>query len=340
MDKATLENLEIFDWPNYAEAFNRADLLLGNGFSINLSPEFSYSSLFEEFLATCSGADRARFCAFRTGNFEAIQRELQAAERVNALFEIDSPQVTASIQLLRQGLIKAIREKHPQASAINKERIAALTKQLETFSNIFTLNYDLYLYHIIMAVRDRYGDPIDPIRFAYNDYFWSRDVDDARYLDFVNYQKYSFFKHAYYLHGALFLFPGPLNDKKLRRQDAKELIDCVAEQIALGNMPLFVSEGRWQEKVNVIMHSPYLRFAYEGLCGARRKVVIFGTSLAEEQDKHIIDALNARNRSLAVAIYVNDRSTDQLKSETHAFRSKFPRHDIIFFDSATLFKFT
>ena len=41
---------EIKQWDEIKEDFQGADILLGNGFSINLSPSFNYTSLFETFL--------------------------------------------------------------------------------------------------------------------------------------------------------------------------------------------------------------------------------------------------------------------------------------------------
>jgi hypothetical protein len=41
---------EIKQWDEIKEDFQGADILLGNGFSINLSPSFNCTSLFETFL--------------------------------------------------------------------------------------------------------------------------------------------------------------------------------------------------------------------------------------------------------------------------------------------------
>jgi hypothetical protein len=192
-----------------------------------------------------------------------------------------------------------------------------------------------------MIFRDRRKDQTDEIDYAYNDYFWQL-TEDPLFLEFMDYQNYTHYKHAYYLHGALFLFPGAYNDLKLhkvRRRNSGELIDGVATQIASGNLPLFVSEGHWEDKLAVIKHSPYLNFAYKNLQEARDRLVLFGTSLTPEQDQHIIDAINCQRRDLAIGIHIGDRNAEDIRKDVTAFRAKFYRSDPLFFDSSTMFSF-
>jgi hypothetical protein len=128
MTKDELSELKIEDWTDYSENFSGADLLLGNGFSRNFSAEFHYDSLFEEFLSSCKPVEADRFRSFDTTNFEAIQRELQAAVRINGLFGLSCGEIEDSVDCLRQGLIKAIRTKHPCVSDINWPILRSLTE--------------------------------------------------------------------------------------------------------------------------------------------------------------------------------------------------------------------
>jgi hypothetical protein len=338
MTKDELSELDIVDWADYSENFSGADLLLGNGFSRNFSAEFHYDSLFEEFLSSCELVETDRFRSFETTNFEAIQRELQSAVRINGLFGLSCGEIKDSVDRLRRGLIKAIRAKHPCASDINWPLLRSLTEQLKWAEDIFTLNYDLYLYHLVMIFKDRRKDRNDEINFAYNDYFWRR-TEDPFFLEFMDYQNYTHYKHAYYLHGALFLFPGSHTDLKLQRRSSEELIDSVAEQIAAGNLPLFVSEGHWRDKLAVIKHSPYLTFAYRKLHDAGKRLVLFGTSLTPEQDQHIIDAINSKKRDLAIGIHIGGRPAEDIRRDVIGFRAKFHNTDPLFFDSSTMLSF-
>ncbi len=79
----TTRKLQIEPWENVKERFRGADLLLGNGFSINISSTFSYQSLFNEFLKTCYPREKEIFAKFNTTNFEDIMKSLGDAATVN-----------------------------------------------------------------------------------------------------------------------------------------------------------------------------------------------------------------------------------------------------------------
>src|SRR4051794_32995379 len=103
-NKKLQTDLEIKSWSDCQHTFKGADLLLGNGFSMNLSSQFCYASLFKEFLKECTSHEAGIFEAFETSNFEAIQKELQSAVSVNKLFGISVDRIEQTIDKLRQGL--------------------------------------------------------------------------------------------------------------------------------------------------------------------------------------------------------------------------------------------
>ncbi|MBA3389013.1 MAG: DUF4917 family protein [Rubrobacter sp.] len=105
--------------------------------------------------------------------------------------------------------------------------------------------------------------------------------------------------------------------------------------------PLFVSEGTSQEKMRVISGSPYLSFAYRNLEESERRLVIYGWSMSS-QDVHMLTALspqrrNRPKRTLAVSIYVDNKSKAKLQDEVSAVKARLSRHSVILFDSSTLF---
>ena len=177
-------------------------------------------------------------------------------------------------------------------------------------------------------------------RYApYSDYFWG-GKDDGPFKKFMDYDEYRR-NHVYYLHGALFLFKIPPDTLKLKRGgDSKELVTMIGDIIAEGIMPLFVSEGKYKEKLETIERSNYLSFCYEALEQSENKLVIFGSSLSS-QDAHIANAINYKrnNRELAIAIHISRKTKSELEEEIKRFRWNFRRHKIYFFDSETIFKF-
>lgn len=334
-----LKELGVKNWSDLANDFIGEDLLLGNGFSINLAGHFNYKSLFEEFLKLCTPSDREIFSSFKTSNFERIQEILIDAKRVNKLFGMteNNRRINDAIELLKNGLIESIRNNHPTYSQINQNQLQQLSIQLNNFGNIFTLNYDLFLYHIIMQMKDE--SKKQNKEAPYSDYFW--DEYDEQFMHFMDYDDLHD-KHVYYLHGALFLFKIPPDTFKLRRGDKpKELVAMIRDVITKGKMPLFVSEGKYKEKLEAIERSNYLSFCYENLEKSENQLVIFGSSLSW-QDAHIADAINYKKnkRELAISIHVGNKSKDELEKEMKRLKGKFKFHKkIYFFDSETIFKF-
>ena len=338
------QDLDIRDWQDIADNFKQADLLLGNGFSLNFSDVFHYESLFEEFINDCSEDEANLFRKFDTTNFENIQYQLLNAKKVNGYLDLPTKPIDAALEKLRDGLITAIQNKHPVSESIDFEQLAEISRTLDTFGNVFSLNYDLFLYHIIMISNDRHksSSMVSP----YQDYFWSSYSGGL--LEFMDYQNYTKYKHVYYLHGALFLFPGRLfdyyNDLKLKRNPTNahsELLEDVADMIQRGQLPLFVSEGTAEEKRGTIFGSPYLNFAYRKLREASKWLVIYGWSVSR-QDDHIVSALAERSqekRNIAVSVHVNGSDSDDLEAQMNRIRSRLPGQDIVFFDSSTLFNY-
>ena len=332
-----LDELGILDWLALANRFRRSDLLLGNGFSISLTPRLDYRSLFNKFLANCSTKNRRIFKSFDTTNFEFILERLSNAKDVNRIFKIRAGEIEDAIDHLKDGLIKTIQDVHPRWTETDQQQLERIADQLNRFNDIFTLNYDLYLYRIILILNDKHrrGEEVR----EYSDYFWT-DYD-TKFVRFDPSTEYKGYRHPYYLHGVLFLFKESFYDYDLKLRKANspgELLEVISESIKEGRMPLFVSEGTPEQKRQAINRSHYLTFALEKLEQSNKGLVIFGTSLSEP-DRHIIDAINRNERDLAVSIHIGAKSKDEVKSAKYQIKSKFPRHKVVFFNSKTLFDF-
>jgi len=338
LNEEELNELGVSDWKILAKDFRGSDLLLGNGFSLNFTDRFDYKSLFKKFLAKCNPKHRHIFKSFETTNFEFILEKLSYARDVNKIFGIKTSKIEDAIERLKDGLIKTIQTIHPRAGDIDKERLKRIATQLDRFNDIFTLNYDLFLYHIIMVLLDMHK--ADENVRPYSDYFWDRH--SIQFLKFVDHQDYPQHKLLYYLHGALFLFQESFDDIfKLRKaDDSPELVELIRKVIQEGRIPLFVSEGEHEQKMETITQSYYLRFALQKLQESEKSLVIFGTSFSNP-DRHIVNAINhnRNKRNLAVSIHVGAKSKEDVKSKIDRIKKKFPRHTVKFFKSETLFKF-
>lgn len=327
----------IVPWSQIAKGFYKADLLLGNGFSLNIGGHFNYVSLFKKFIDSCNRKERRIFESFNTNNFELILEKLSDAVYVNKAFDIEYSQIETAIDQLKTGLITAIKDNHPRNNKLDKDQLKRIALQLKDFDDIFTLNYDLFLYHIIMMVLDESKATKDKVK-AYSDYFWGSYNSDFK--KFEDHQDYDY-KRLYYLHGALFIFMESYEFtlKLIRGDENTELIEQIENTIQNDMIPLFVTEGSPEEKLEAINQSKYLQFALSNFKNSNNKLVIFGCSLSSSDD-HIVKAINNNKRDLAISIHINRKTDTELIQTQQFYVDKFPESNINFFDSDTLFQFS
>ena len=338
MNPDELIKIEIYQWNDIKDRFNNPDLLLGNGFSIMLSNRFSYNSLFDKFLEKLSKEYIDIFKMFNTPNFEYILNNLLIMKRVLQKLQIPIKPIEKLIANLKNGLILSIKETHPLYNIIDKRKLEEISIKLNIFNNIFTINYDLFLYHINMISKDLYKK--DKKYRPYNDYFWGNSKK-KHYKQFVNYQNYPEYKHIYYLHGALFIYEtSRINYKVIRKYESEELIELITKRIEHGLFPLFVTEGNADDKSKYINNSKYLRFCLEQLKLSNSDKLIYGCSLSE-MDKHLIDIIKHSSPNLIYAIYDYNKTAEEIQNEKIRIKLLLTNTDnsnnIIFVDAKSIF---
>jgi len=346
-----LQEIGIYNWSDISNDFKESDILLGNGFSINITEKpnqtskFRYPSIFDKFISNCPPEYRSIFPAFKTTNFEKIMQRLEGGLFINRLFGYDEDKIKEAINTLRSGLITTINSIHPSAEDIYWASLESIASQIRFFRNIYTINYELFLYHIIMLMKDE-KDKNDLNRrkpgyqnlWQYSDCFWGPYDDE--FNCFVSAQDPRNYRFVYYLHGALFLFSTSSIELKIMRKDRHiELIELIRSNINKGNLPLFVCEGENYKKKAEINNSYYLKHAYFNLNNRLAdKLTIYGCSLSD-QDLHIIEAIDKENLKLAISIHIAEKDTVTLQNEKRRVENKFRKSDLRFYDSTTLFKF-
>jgi hypothetical protein len=98
--------------------------------------------------------------------------------------------------------------------------------------------------------------------------------------------------------------------------------------------PLFVSEGRSEDKVGSIRRSAHLSFCLDRLRADSGNTVVFGRSLSD-QDAHIVAALKAGGpRRIAVLLRPGAMPTHIL-AEKGRIGHLLAGHDVVFFGAAT-----
>jgi len=254
-------------------------ILLGNGFSIaQAGAQFSYANLLER-----SGLDeknpiRNVFSALKTCDFEEVMHALQHAAVVEAAYNDNAKasKFRADAASVREALIRAVRSVHPGAKfEIPAIQLETCAKFLDNFQSIFTVNYDLLLYWVILQRTKTHSDG------------FGRGAEVGGFRTFYADAKCN----TYFLHGALHLFLGNYRETKKRIVTNATIIDDLEQTIRTsGQLPLFVAEGLPLQKLAKINSVAYLRRGYQRLKEVSGNIFIFGHSAAAN-DSHIYGAL-------------------------------------------------
>jgi hypothetical protein len=317
------------EWGHVASLSNWGALLLGNGLSVNVWPRFAYSSLFETARAAGKlvGDDLALFRRLRTSNFEAVLSDLRRGSDVLGALGRDAQPLARRYRSVQRALAAAMREVHPHRAEVPGVALSAIKQVLREQAVVFTTNYDLLIYWAM-----GYGETFT--RTA--DLFWTAGAHGTCQFDQRHAGLWPGWTPLYYLHGGLHLIVhGDGTARKLTRGP-----DTLLEQFdrpVAGDpsaRPLLVSEGTAGEKRRAIEDSAYLHHALSALRRCQLPLVIFGSSLSE-QDSHLTEAINEHpQRPVAVAI-VRGSTRREVRAAQARIRARLETEALLYFDAAT-----
>ena len=289
-------------------------LLLGNGFSISYDPKiFSYNAL-HDFITKLNDDDLSKILrVIDTCNFEVIMRYLDTFAMITGELDSDSrlkERVESASVKLKQGLLDAVKEMHPEhVFKVPEEKSKACAQFLQVFlensGHIYSTNYDLLLYWVLMRNKlnnnvDGFGREIE----SNSDLTWGRNSDE---------------QNIFYLHGALHLFDTGSTVVK-EEYDGNYLLQNINKRMEKDEYPIFVTAGNGEQKLNHIRHNQYLTYCYDKLCQVEGSLVTFGFSFGQN-DEHIISAINkAAKKNLSkrlLSIYIGVYSLEDEKHIEH-----------------------
>lgn len=327
--KEQLHEIGIKQWVDIAKQFSESSILLGNGFSINFSETLRYKNLYDHFIKDCSPKVKILFDSFDTRNFEDILESLEITETVCDSIALQKGNLSDFQNEVREGLIKSIQSIHPNHRHVDYDKVSKVAAQFKSFNQIFTTNYDLFLYYVILELQN-FGDHLFNFLEPGFHYFGDADVQKSN--------------HIYYLHGALFLSEASLHTLKLISPRNGWLLDAITNEIKKHNYPLFISEGKSESKEKAIRANRYLSFCFERFSKyseqcSDKTLIVYGQSL-NKQDSHIVKAIDKRFEKVAISIRPEDWSTiGALKAEKNRIASLFEDTEYEFYDSNSLFEF-
>lgn len=339
VNKEDLAKIGIHQWDEgLDDNFKGSDIFVGNGFSINICERLNYKALFKIFSETASSHLLKIFHELDTSNFEYVIEALRLSRIVNQQLNADVHQYAKLIEEVKNGLIGSIQKTHPTYAETNFPLMDSLALEFLQFKDIFTTDYDVFLYRVVLATKelienkkmegvlyhDDFYDEINPTELGYGGSF----DDDLRKI--------------YYLHGSLFFYSKHIQTYKLRKIDKVEYINLIRREISNGNLPVFVAEGSSKDKQLAINNNSYLSHCSDILKRKRgstnNKLTVFGFSFSSPDD-HLIRLINTSGiKELAVSLWPG-LSVQQLENERARINGLFGKVDVTFYDSRSLFDF-
>lgn len=317
------------------------NILLGNGFSMAYDHEiFSYNAL-HDFVTKIEDKDLSTILnVLETKNFEVILQHLDNFSALISAFGGDpklKKRVDKASSKLKSSLLNAVQALHPEhVFTIPEDQSEACSIFLKTFldtrGNIFSTNYDLLLYWVLMrndAINHGDGcgrelenpdDFVPPEEQIWSDLTWGINRET---------------QNVFYLHGALPFFDAGVSVTKEEYDLYNYLLENISTRMDNGEYPIFVTAGDGQQKLAHIKHNEYLTYCYDNLCNAKGSLVTFGFNFGE-YDEHIIEAINRAAKfgkkipdklwSLYIGVY-SDSDKHHIEKISHKFKCKVHIYD-------------
>lgn len=317
-------------------------LLLGNGFSVAYDPNiFSYNAL-HSFVTNLKDDDLSKILSvIATRNFEVIMQYLDHCSALIAAFDGDAllkKRIDAASQKLKASLLDAVKAMHPEhVFAVPEGRSKAcasfLSRFLDRGGSIFSTNYDLLLYWVLMRNgTSRHGDGCGRELLNASDEYMPPDAQEWSELTWGKNRED---QNVFYLHGALQFFDSGTSVVKEEYDAYNYLLQKIGSRMEKGEYPIFVTAGDGQQKLRHITHNQYLTHSFDSLCNMEGSLVTFGFSFGDSDD-HIITAINRAAKhgrkvpdrlwSIYIGVYSDNdrRHIEQIESK---FRCKVHVYD-------------
>ena len=314
-------------------------LLLGNGFSMAYDKDiFSYNALNSFIDQLDDDLLKKLFEVINTKNFEVVMQHLDNFIEIAKVFSTEDDLVerlTTASETLKTSLIDAVKTLHPEhVFEIPKAKSEKCADFLQGFlangGKVFTTNYDLLLYWVLM--RNGVEDAVDGFGKEFEGYDLSTGEPEFAELCWG---KRRDAQGVFYLHGALHLFDTGVEIVKELYDSEHYLLTKIKERIDKKDYPIFVTAGNGHEKMTHVTHNKYLQHGFDTFASIEGSLIVFGFGFGDS-DSHIIDAINKSakhgqktdDRLWSVYIGVNSQSSlDRIREIESKFQCKVNYYD-------------
>jgi hypothetical protein len=231
-----------------------------------------------------------------TKNFEQVMQQLDNFCEIAQVFSKDDDlvqKIKNASSTLKSSLIDAVKELHPEhVFKIPESESANCSQFLHRFlsngGKVFTANYDLLLYWVLMRNNSKLA--IDGFGRELENFDEIIVGEPAQFSE-LRWGKHKADQSVFYIHGALPLFDTGTDVVKEEYDTQNYLLEKIRSRMEQKDYPIFVTAGTAKEKLNHIAHNKYLSFCYDALSLISGSLVTFGFNFGDF-DSHIIDAIN------------------------------------------------
>jgi len=321
---STFVDAKLMHWLELSD-LSWGDLLLGNGFSINIHEGFRYDKLkdvacLDVIDVPLNSSSKSLFKNYDTSNFEDVLRALYHALNVNSCLNLGKEaELIGGYDNVRNALASAVNYSHvPEGMSV-----AGLIKShFRSFNRIFTTNYDLIPYWSINSLGSG----------SFKDFMWGEGFDssDAKKI-------WGNSTCLYFMHGGLHLVEDQYGFTTKRRSTGfgslRELFDISNPEL----FPLMITEGHWSKKLAKIKRNEYLSFCFSAFTESSSNLLVLGHSLHADYDKHIVEAVaESPRKHIAISVWPGMRPEEivSFKARINESISAFTKF-VYYFDSTT-----
>ena len=326
MKLKTFDMPRIYEWSEIKDEFTDS-LLVGNGGSMALSNNFVYKSLYEK-ATEKENLDQATQHVFSkfyndSHDFERVLYRLWQANYINDLFSVsdeEKQKIKDGYNLIQKALLKAVKDIHPDHREL-KGQLFLVGKYLSHFKTVFSLNYDLIMYWSMLEYNDQYKNVLKDGFITSDLLIYNSKVFAKNRIEILKkpYTGNNSATLVFYPHGNLILHRTKSREGKIQGHKASytSILETIADFWEENNsLPLFVSEGTYQEKLEVISSSNYLSYViHEELPNGGDSLVIYGWGIGK-QDTHILEQIaRGTYQQIAVSVYKGNKEDEQINRE-------------------------
>lgn len=284
-----------------ASVAGKKHLLLGNGFSRACRDDiFAYGKLFDQADFTkLSPFAKQAFELLESTDFEIVIDALIRASKLLGLYSPTSQELAGVLQNdangLREVLVAAVAGSHPdRPSDLTTTECENCRSFLVNFDDIYTLNYDLLLYWVLMNDQTEPAIPCDD--------GFRRPEDGVE--KWVTWDSSAHTQCIYYLHGGLHIYnAGAEIQKYTWCNTGLALLDQIRAALNEEKYPIFVAEGDSDQKMTRINRSSFLGRAYRSFENIGGALFAYGMSFGDS-DQHIMRAIvRSKVENLVVSLF-------------------------------------